>query len=73
MQHIRRHHAMRLPPKLERMFKHIYGAERAAGATEQLALRVAAATVNQYRAQHGLLIEDIGRRGWYPGKKRGRR
>lgn len=67
------HVAARLPPRLERMFKHIYGAERANGATAAVAMRIAAATVNKYRAEHDLLIEDIGRRGWWPGKRRRRR
>ncbi len=73
MAHVAHRHAARLPPRLERMFKHIYGAERATGATATAAMRIAAATVNQYRAEHDLLIDDIGRRGWWPGKQRRRR
>lgn len=57
-------------PPLQRMFKHIYNGARASGKSHAESMRIAAATVNQYRTERGLTIGTRGRRGWWPGKKR---
>ena len=62
-------HVAPATPKLQRIFKHVYNSARKEGHSDKDALRIAAATVNQYRAEHGLTIEERGRRGWWPGKK----
>lgn len=56
-------------PRLQRMLKHIYNSQRDRGVSHEVALRVAAAKVNQYRRVHGMLVGDVGRKAWYPGKK----
>lgn len=56
-------------PRLERMFKHIMRSELDRGRDLKTAIRIASATVNRYRAKHGLLVSEKGRRGWYPGKR----
>ena len=67
---IRRHP---LDPRLRRMYKHIYNDARRQGLDDAEALHLAAATVNRYRADHGLTIKEHGRRGWWPGKEPRRR
>lgn len=67
---IRRHP---LDPKLRRMYAHIYNGLRREGLSDADALRIAAATVNKHRAEHGLTIAEHGRRGWWPGKEPRRR
>ena len=58
-------------PKRKRHFIRLYNALRDAGRSHRDAERIAAAKVNQYRAEHGELVSDVGRsRAWYPGKKR---
>jgi len=60
-------------PRLERMFKHVFNSLRAEGYEVDDAVKIAAATVNKHRASAGLLVEDAGRRGWWPGKRARRR
>lgn len=58
-------------PKLKRMFKHVYNSLREEGYLDEDAVRIAAAVVNRYRAEEGLLVDDPGgprRYGWWPGK-----
>ncbi len=60
--------------KLQRMFKHVYNSLRVEGVADADAVRIAAARVNQHRADIGITIEEIGRAkasryGWWPGKK----
>lgn len=66
-------HVAPATPKLQRMFKHVFNSARKEGYSAKAATRIAAATVNQYRAEHGLTIEEHGRRGWWPGKRQRRR
>lgn len=55
-------------PHLQRMLKRIYNSLRNRGESHADAERIAFAKVNQYRRQHGFLVEDVGRDRWYPGK-----
>lgn len=55
-------------PRLQAMFKHIFNSCLDEGKTKKEAERIAAAKVNQFRRRHGLLVEDVGRDLWYPGK-----
>lgn len=55
-------------PHEQRMFAHVYNSLRDKGKQHEEAERIAAAKVNQYRRTHGLLVDDVGRGRWYPGK-----
>ncbi len=55
-------------PHLQKMFKHIYNSLRDQGRDHAESERIASAKVNQLRRKRGLLIEDVGRARWYPGK-----
>lgn len=65
-------HVAPVTPKLQRMFKHIFNSLRREGVRVKDAIRIAAAKVNQFRADRGLTIEEVGRRGWWPGKRKRR-
>jgi len=63
------------PGKRERQYKHVLAGELAAGKSEKAATRIAAATVNKFRAARAasgqgpaLVTEGGSRRQWYPGK-----
>lgn len=62
--------------KRERQYKHVLASSLASGKPEKVAVRIAAATVNKYRAEHAgddgprLVTEGGSRRQWFPGKKR---
>lgn len=55
-------------PNERRMLARIYNSLRDQGKSHKEAERVATAKVNQFRRRKGLLIEDVGRGRWYPGK-----
>lgn len=55
-------------PHERRMFVRIYNSLRDRGESHREAEKIAAAKVNQFRRKSGLLIEDVGRGRWYPGK-----
>lgn len=64
-------------PLLRRMYKHVYNSCRRRGLGEEDAVRVAAATVNAYRARLGVTAAEFGREAalalpddlaWWPGR-----
>lgn len=64
-------------PLLRRMYKHVYNSCRQRGLGEEDAVRVAAATVNAYRARLRVTAAELGREAalalpddlaWWPGR-----
>ncbi len=45
-------------PKMERMYEHVKESEKEEGRSEEEAERIASATVNKYRSEHGMAEED---------------
>jgi hypothetical protein len=47
------HHIKGANPKEQRMYSHIKASEEASGKASEISKRIAAATVNHYRSEHG--------------------
>lgn len=47
------HHLPRATNKEQRMYSHIKNSEEASGKASEISKRIAAATVNHYRSEHG--------------------